>query len=86
MDGDVWPGRPLPLGANYDAGGGGTNFSVFSATADRIQLCLFDSKGRETRRVLPETTRHCWHVPDHLSWDMKLPIAPMAVPGKTPFV
>lgn len=25
-------------------------------------------------------------VPDNLTWDMKLPITPMAVPGKTPFV
>lgn len=25
-------------------------------------------------------------VPDHLDWNMKLPIAQMAVPGKTPFV
>ncbi|MCX6905009.1 MAG: Gfo/Idh/MocA family oxidoreductase, partial [Verrucomicrobia bacterium] len=25
-------------------------------------------------------------VPDNLTWDMKLPIRPLAVPGKTPFV
>jgi hypothetical protein len=25
-------------------------------------------------------------VPENLSWDMSLPIAPMAVPGKTKFV
>jgi predicted dehydrogenase len=25
-------------------------------------------------------------VPDHLTWDMKLPIAPMAIPGKTKFL
>jgi len=25
-------------------------------------------------------------VPDNLAWDMKLPIAPMAMPGKTPLV
>lgn len=55
----VWPGTPYPLGATYD--GAGTNFSVFSEIAERIELCLFDEAGRETRVVLPEVTGHCWH-------------------------
>ncbi len=55
----VWPGQPYPLGATYD--GSGTNFSVFSEVAERVELCLFDEHGGETRVDLPETTAFCWH-------------------------
>ncbi|MDV6345813.1 glycogen debranching protein GlgX [Nitrosomonas sp. Is37] len=55
----VWPGQPYPLGAVYD--GSGTNFSVFSEAAERIELCLFDEKGKEKRIDLPEVTGYCWH-------------------------
>ena len=48
----VWPGNPYPLGATYD--GGGTNFAVFSEVAERVELCLFDDDGTETRVDLPE--------------------------------
>ena len=54
----VWPGQPYPLGATYD--GAGTNFSVFSEVADRVELCLFDEAG-ETKITLPEVTAFCWH-------------------------
>ena len=40
---EVWPGRPFPLGATWD--GGGTNFSLFSEHAERVELCLFDEDG-----------------------------------------
>jgi isoamylase len=55
----VWPGQPYPLGATYD--GSGTNFAVFSEVAERVELCLFDVQGHETRVDLPETTAFCWH-------------------------
>jgi glycogen operon protein len=55
----VWPGKPAPLGAFYD--GTGTNFSLFSETAKKVELCLFDEEGHETRIELPEVTGHCWH-------------------------
>jgi isoamylase len=55
----VWPGNNYPLGASYD--GAGTNFSVFSEVAERVELCLFDEQGKETRCDLPETTSFCWH-------------------------
>jgi glycogen operon protein len=55
----VWPGEPLPLGAVFD--GQGTNFSVFSEIATRVELCLFDGAGKETRIRLPEVTALCWH-------------------------
>jgi isoamylase len=55
----IWPGRPYPLGATYD--GGGTNFAIFSEVAERIELCLFDDAGIETRRQLPERDGLVWH-------------------------
>src|SRR3954464_5177462 len=55
----VWPGNPYPLGATYD--GGGTNFAVFSEVADRVELCLFDDDGIETRIDLPEREALVWH-------------------------
>jgi isoamylase len=59
--GAVWPGRPYPQGATWD--GQGVNFSLFSQNAEKVELCLFDTKGRrEMRRIaLPEQTDHVWH-------------------------
>jgi isoamylase len=59
-----WPGRPFPLGPTWD--GRGTNFSLFSENAERVELCLFDEDGRETRLDLPERTAFNWHgyLPD----------------------
>jgi isoamylase len=54
-----WPGRPFPLGATWD--GRGTNFSLFSGNAERVELCLFDDEGRETRIALQERTAFDWH-------------------------
>ncbi len=56
----IWPGYSYPLGAVYD--GTGTNFSVFSEIADRVELCLFGEDGGETRIDLPEVTGFCWHA------------------------
>jgi glycogen operon protein len=60
----IWPGNPYPLGATYD--GRGTNFSLFSEVADRVDLCLFDADGRETTVTLPEADAYRWHgyLPD----------------------
>ncbi|MGZ4292534.1 MAG: glycogen debranching enzyme, partial [Gaiellaceae bacterium] len=55
---EVWPGRPFPLGATWD--GEGTNFSLFSEHAERVELCLFDGD-RETRVELSEVAAHNWH-------------------------
>ncbi|HUY29775.1 MAG TPA: glycogen debranching protein GlgX [Acidimicrobiales bacterium] len=55
----VVPGRPYPLGATFD--GVGTNFSVFSEVAERVELCLFDASGHETRHTLPDETAHIHH-------------------------
>jgi glycogen operon protein len=56
---DIWPGSPYPLGASYD--GGGTNFAIFSEVAERVELCLFDDEGKETRIELPEREALIWH-------------------------
>jgi glycogen operon protein len=53
------PGRAHPLGATPD--GGGVNFAVFSDNATRIELCVFDRGGRETRYDLPERDGSVWH-------------------------
>src|SRR5205823_1987984 len=58
----VWPGRPYPLGATWD--GEGVNFAIFSAHAEKIELCLFDRSGgqEEVRIVLQEYTDEVWHA------------------------
>ena len=55
---NIWSGHPFPLGATWD--GEGTNFSVFSEHAERVELCLFDGD-RETRVELSDVTAHNWH-------------------------
>ncbi len=53
-------GRPFPLGASFD--GAGVNFALFSAHAERVELCLFDDKERERGRVdLPEKSEDIWY-------------------------
>jgi len=59
MSREIWPGEPLPLGATWD--GHGTNFSVFSEVASRVELCLFDEAGQQEIVPLPEVTAFCWH-------------------------
>jgi len=57
----VWPGRPYPLGATWD--GEGVNFSLFSEHAEKVELCVFDPRGRHEffRIPLPEQTDQVWH-------------------------
>ena len=59
MSREVWPGRPFPLGPEWD--GNGTNFSLFSENADRVELCLFDEHGAEERVEARERTAFNWH-------------------------
>src|ERR1035438_3077383 len=49
------------LGASWD--GRGTNFALFSANAQKVELCLFDGQGRrELERIeLPERSEDVWH-------------------------
>ena len=57
----VLPGEPAPLGATWD--GQGTNFAIFSAHAERVELCLFHPNDfTEVERItLPEYTNEIWH-------------------------
>ena len=56
----VQAGSPTPLGASWD--GQGTNFALFTAHAEKVELCLFAADGRETARLpLPEFTNEVWH-------------------------
>ena len=55
----LWPGKAFPLGPRWD--GEGTNFSLFSEHADKVELCLFDEQERETRYELRERTAFNWH-------------------------
>lgn len=51
-------GDPTRLGATPLQGG--VNFSLFSSTADRVELCLFDTGGHEHRIDLPPPHRDVW--------------------------
>jgi isoamylase len=55
----IWPGDSYPLGATYD--GAGTNFALFSEVAERVELCLFDDDGTESRVDLREVDGFVWH-------------------------
>lgn len=52
-------GNASPLGAAFD--GHGVNFTLFSANAEQVVLCLFDEDGNEERHLLPSRTGDIWH-------------------------
>ena len=51
--------QPFPLGPTWD--GDGTNFALFTENAERVELCLFDDDGHETRVELRDYTAYNWH-------------------------
>jgi isoamylase len=61
----VWTGQPYPLGATWD--GEGVNFALFSEHAEKVELCLFDSRGKPpgkrevNRATMKERTHRVWH-------------------------
>ena len=57
----VWPGQPYPQGATWD--GQGVNFALFSEHAEKVELCIFDERGRrEIQRIaLTDYTDQIWH-------------------------
>ncbi|MDQ6605978.1 MAG: alpha-amylase family glycosyl hydrolase, partial [Actinomycetota bacterium] len=57
---DIRPGRPFPQGSTWD--GQGTNFSLFSEHADRVELCLIDEDGGERRYDVRDTTVFQYHI------------------------
>ena len=54
-------GEPRPLGATWE--GRGVNFALFSAHAEKVELCIFDQRGRRElhRLALPSQTDQVWH-------------------------
>ncbi len=59
MSREVWPGKPFPLGPQWD--GEGTNFAIFTENAERVELCLFDADDVEERIALEDCTAHHHH-------------------------
>ncbi|MFB3922044.1 MAG: glycogen debranching protein GlgX [Terriglobia bacterium] len=60
---EIWPGRPMPLGASWD--GKGVNFALYSENAEGVDLCLFDKPtAAQATAVIPikQRTRNTWHV------------------------
>ncbi|MBB3307185.1 MULTISPECIES: glycogen debranching protein GlgX [unclassified Enterobacter] len=57
----ITAGSGQVLGANFD--GQGVNFALFSACAERVELCLYDESGENeiARFDLPEYTHEVWH-------------------------
>src|SRR3984893_13207844 len=58
----ITEGMPAPQGATWD--GVGVNFTLFSTSAKKVELCLFDPTGEtEIERIdLPEYTDEIWHA------------------------
>ena len=61
LKGHIREGLPHPLGAHWD--GKGVNFALFSAHATKVEVCLFDVRGKTEleRMVLPEYTDQIFH-------------------------
>ena len=64
--GHRWPGSPTPLGVTWD--GAGINVAVYSASAEAVDLCLFDvgpdgsyHPESERRIALGERSGSVWH-------------------------
>ncbi|MDG0798970.1 glycogen debranching protein GlgX [Pectobacterium punjabense] len=61
---ELQTGKPTPLGASFD--GSGVNFALFSADAERVELCIFDERQQEQRIELTARSGDIWHgyLPD----------------------
>ena len=55
------PGSAYPIGTTVD--GLGVNFSLFSAHAEKVELCIFDEQGQQelTRFSMPLCEHNLWH-------------------------
>ncbi|MBQ7633569.1 MAG: glycogen debranching protein GlgX [Alphaproteobacteria bacterium] len=55
-------GRAYPLGATFD--GKGVNFALFSANAEKVELCLFNRNGtkEEKRFAISTNDNNIWHI------------------------
>ena len=57
----ITSGRSYPMGSTPRDGG--VNFTLFSANATKVEVCLFDASGEHEiqRLALPEFTDDVWH-------------------------
>jgi glycogen operon protein len=57
----IEPGKAYPLGTCVEEYG--VNFAIFSANAEKIELCVFDEHGQKElmRFVLPQCEHDIWH-------------------------
>ena len=55
----AWPGHWSPLGVTHD--GLGVNVALWSRGAERVEFCVLDAEGGETRYELTEQTFHIFH-------------------------
>jgi glycogen operon protein len=57
-----WKGHSYPLGATWM--GTGVNFAIYSGSATKVELCLFDKVHEKEKAVIPLTERddEVWHV------------------------
>lgn len=56
----IQSGSPDSLGAHWD--GEGVNFALYSSAAQRVELCMFQPSGQQTRCYdLPANTDGTWH-------------------------
>ena len=58
VDSYLKKGRSWPLGAHWD--GAGVNFALFSAHAERVELCTFEGNAMQVHQ-LPQCTDQIWH-------------------------
>lgn len=55
------PGRIYPIGSTVEESG--VNFALFSAHAEKVELCVFDKNGNQelSRFPLPQCEHNIWH-------------------------
>lgn len=55
------PGKAYPLGTKVEKAG--VNFSLFSANAEKVEVCVFDETGTNelTRYILPQCEHNIWY-------------------------
>ena len=58
----IQKGKPYPLGATPDEKG--VNFALFSAHAEKVELCLFDESGAQEldHYEITENDNNIWHI------------------------
>lgn len=58
----TYPGKPFPLGADWN--GSGVNFALYSENATAVELCIFEEPNAQPTHTvnITEKTGHIWHT------------------------